>query len=707
MKLRIKIPLLFLVVVIVFMVIVHFILSSVVLKSYLDLESQEAIKVSERLQQSIQDRLTTLDSKSGDWSNWDDAYNFVVNKNQEFIKSNIQNTTFASLNINFMIFYDATGSVVFGQGYDNQNKKILTLPPFFLNKDRQQFFTPENFSQPRLGLVNVDGKIMYIVFKPILTSIGTGPAHGMLLFGRYLDSQEVKSLAAIEKNPLEYHLYSDTKLPWDYKNAKNYFQNNKGIYLLRESEQILGTYTLFYDIYNKPIIIFEETVNRDIYSYGKKNTYITELFLLTAGVATALFMIIILLNKLILSRLSKLTREVQKIGPSGSLSLRVSSFGKDELGTLADEFNKTLGNLESATQAKIFAEQRSQSLLGVIEEAVIITNVNNTIVYTNDACEKFFGYKKEEMNNKLISECFELFDKKEKPLDRSFLKKLVTSAPSGNSVTIYIKGRNEKLAVIVTSSEIMVENAIRGRIYVFHNITGEVELDKQKDDFFSIASHELRTPLTVISGSLDNIIQGYGKSSLSDVDLKALQNSVSSSERLTRLVNDYLDVSRLEQGRVVLNIKTVEADALVKSIEVEMQPLFAKKGIELKFNCDKNHGPVMADEDKLKEVIINLIGNSLKFTEKGEISINHSVENGLLVTRVSDTGMGIAKDKQHLLFARFQQAMDNTTARRAGGTGLGLYISRELVKLMGGTMVLEKSEPGVGSTFCFTLPLAK
>jgi len=708
MKLRIKIPLLFLAVVVAFIVIIHLILTYVVLKSYVDLESQEATKVSERLQQSVQDRISALDSKSSDWANWDDTYAFVQNKNQAYITSNIQNQSLGNLKINTMIFYDATGSVVFAKNYDFTAKKALSIPSFFSNKDSEKFFTtPSDFFQNKLGLVKVDGKIMMIVFRQILTSNATGPAHGMLLFGKYLDAQEVKDLAAIQKNPLEYHIYSDPKLPWDFKDAKTYFQTNKGVYLLRESEKILGTYTIFYDIYKKPVIIFEDTISRDIYQYGKKNTYITEAFLVIFGAGVAFLMLILLLNKLILSRLARLTREVQKIGPSGSLSLRVSSYGKDELGTLADDFNKTLGNLETATQAKIFEEQRSQSLLGIIEEAVIITNVNNTVVYINRACENFFGYAKTEMVNKSISELFEVFDKKEKPLDKSFLQQLVTNPQSKDRATIYIKGKNDKLAVIVTSSEITVENAIRGRIYVFHNITAEVEVDKQKDDFFSIASHELRTPLSVISGSLDNIIQGYGKSMLSDVDTKAIKNALSSSDRLTRLVNDYLNVSRLDQGRVTLNIKPVDIDTLTNAVQTEMTPLFTKKGLGFKFICNEKHDMVKADEDKLKEVLINLIGNSLKFTEQGEISITHTVKNNMLVTEVTDTGIGIAKDKQHLLFARFQQAMDNTISRKAEGTGLGLYISREFVRLMGGDMVLAKSEAGSGSTFSFTLPFNK
>lgn len=147
MKLRIKIPLLFLIVIITFIAIIHLILTTVVLKSYVDLEDQEASKISQRLQQSVQNRLATLDSKSSDWANWDDAYQFIEDKNPEFIRSNIQNNTFTSLKINLMIFYNATGSVVFSKNYDISAGKALAIPTFFLNQDQTKFFTSANFLQ--------------------------------------------------------------------------------------------------------------------------------------------------------------------------------------------------------------------------------------------------------------------------------------------------------------------------------------------------------------------------------------------------------------------------------------------------------------------------------------------------------------------------------------------------------------------------------
>jgi signal transduction histidine kinase len=182
-----------------------------------------------------------------------------------------------------------------------------------------------------------------------------------------------------------------------------------------------------------------------------------------------------------------------------------------------------------------------------------------------------------------------------------------------------------------------------------------------------------------------------------------MNDTVSSSDRLISMINDFLNVSRLDQGRVKLEIKPVSACDLTEKIISEMTPLFKEKGVALKVICDRKHSNVIADEDRLRQVIINLIGNSLKFTSQGSVTISHQVSGNLLVTEVTDTGMGLPKDKQSLLFHRFQQAMSRTLTRQPGGTGLGLYISKEFVKLMGGDMKLVGSEPGKGSTFEFTI----
>jgi len=138
-----------------------------------------------------------------------------------------------------------------------------------------------------------------------------------------------------------------------------------------------------------------------------------------------------------------------------------------------------------------------------------------------------------------------------------------------------------------------------------------------------------------------------------------------------------------------------------------MKLLADTKGIKLVYIAADTPHKNIADEGLFREILVNLIGNSIKFTRKGEVRVEHLIKGKNLVVRVSDTGIGIAADKRKLLFQRFQQAMERTISRDATGTGLGLYISREFAKLMGGDLALVKSEMGKGSVFELILPLSK
>lgn len=230
------------------------------------------------------------------------------------------------------------------------------------------------------------------------------------------------------------------------------------------------------------------------------------------------------------------------------------------------------------------------------------------------------------------------------------------------------------------------------------------ELDKVKDDFFSIASHELRTPLTVIRGNSSMILEGYGQSQMTEIDKQMLKDTYDSAVRLIELVNDFLDASRIDQGRLKMNIEKVDLVQLTKKVVEELSSL--TKGIYLKYDSALTVGMVNADANRTKQVLINLVGNSIKFTTQGGINVRQFVEAGKIVTSIVDTGTGIPQDRQKLLFDRFQQVMDKKMILSVGGSGLGLYISRKITELMGGTLELVKSEPGKGSEFAFKLPVS-
>lgn len=370
--------------------------------------------------------------------------------------------------------------------------------------------------------------------------------------------------------------------------------------------------------------------------------------------------------------------------------------------------NVLLNLLSDLTEEKEYEQIRGKSILENIGESIVITDEEGKITYVNPYFENIFGQTSAELAGLDFAEELEIYDEKGNLLpvyERS--DSAAITAKNQQLKGMMNVPNNKKIAVEIHAAPIRVQNQYHGVVRIIHDVTEEYLLNQQKDDFFSIASHELRTPLTVIAGNIDMILQGYGKSKLSKSDTELLGDVSEASERLISMVNDFLNVSRLDQGRIRTDIKEINACEVVESVIKELEPLAKEKGIYLKYACPEKEIRVLADLGLLKEAVINLVGNSIKFTSEGGISVEQSIEKDALVTRIIDTGMGIAEDKQSKLFNRFEQAHERTLSREAGGTGLGLYISKEFIKLMNGDMMLEKSELKKGSTFKFTLPIVK
>jgi PAS domain S-box-containing protein len=246
-----------------------------------------------------------------------------------------------------------------------------------------------------------------------------------------------------------------------------------------------------------------------------------------------------------------------------------------------------------------------------------------------------------------------------------------------------------------------------GVVMLIEDITETKVLERSKDEFFSIASHELRTPLTSIRGNSSLMIDYY-KEVLKDPNLREMVHDVhESSTRLIGIVNDFLDVSRLEQGRMVFNIAQIEMEPLLRNVAGDLETVAKAQKTKLILDPSLKSLPsVVADPNRVKQIVFNLIGNSLKFTENGKVTVAATVTDGNLTITVTDTGRGISPAAQNLLFHKFQQGGASLLTRdTVKGTGLGLYISRRLAEGMDGKIWLDHSEEGKGSTFAFSLPL--
>lgn len=269
---------------------------------------------------------------------------------------------------------------------------------------------------------------------------------------------------------------------------------------------------------------------------------------------------------------------------------------------------------------------------------------------------------------------------------------------------------NGKHLHIVFSPVVRLEDStnIIGVVIMIEDISESKALEQSRDEFFSIASHELRTPLTAIRGNASMLLEYYGDK-IVDSDMRQMvDDMLVSSERLIKIVNDFLDVSRLEQGRLKMLPESFDIQIVIKKTIEELSDLAKLKGIEIVYEGHDalNYPPVFADPTRVKQVIMNLLGNAIHYSNGGQVVVSEQAVGHYLKISVKDTGVGIAKEQEHFLFRKFQQIGEKIHSRDVMSTGLGLYISRLIVELMGGAIQLEESELGKGSTFSFTLPVA-
>ena len=228
------------------------------------------------------------------------------------------------------------------------------------------------------------------------------------------------------------------------------------------------------------------------------------------------------------------------------------------------------------------------------------------------------------------------------------------------------------------------------------------DVDKMKDDFISMAAHELKTPLAAIRGYVGLI----STDNLSADDKESISRVNASINRLNMLIGDILDVARIQQGRLKFSFKKIDPSEIIQSVVDSFQPMAKEKALILEYN-KKTLPNIFVDPGRLEQVLINLIGNALKYTLEGSVSVTveeeKKIKNSVLHIRVSDTGIGISAEDQEKLFQRFSRIRTRETAD-IGGTGLGLWITAKIVSSMKGTITVE-SIKGKGSDFIISFPV--
>jgi signal transduction histidine kinase len=235
-------------------------------------------------------------------------------------------------------------------------------------------------------------------------------------------------------------------------------------------------------------------------------------------------------------------------------------------------------------------------------------------------------------------------------------------------------------------------------------VTQLKEIDKMKDMFISMASHELRSPLTAIKGYLD-LIKDQKDVALNKNTSHYLENISLSALRLDDLVEDILEVSRIEGNRLPIEMTIFDPNPVISQSVEEMRSQAMQKNLSLNYDPLQDSVKIKSDKDKLKQVMVNLVSNAIKYTKKGSVSVSTAVKNREFLIIVADTGIGISSEDRANLFQKFYR-IKNEKTKDVIGTGLGLWITLEIIKRMQGKITVESIE-GVGSHFTVHLPIAR
>jgi len=340
---------------------------------------------------------------------------------------------------------------------------------------------------------------------------------------------------------------------------------------------------------------------------------------------------------------------------------------------------------------------KNQAILEGIADGVIVFGNEGKAVVANPAIGHLLG---KDGGDFLGRDIAELMAGDVAPADQQMVDGLLRETDSYRS-SVKFEWADKTLSVSFAPVYDM-RGAVTGTVAVFRDFTREAEVARMKSDFVSIVSHELRTPLTAIKGYLELILMGAA-GPVSKQQASFLEIARANTERLHILVSDLLDLSRIESGKVELEVKVVSIPQLVDQVTTTLQKEFADRGMTLTIDVPGDLPEIFGDPGRITQILTNLLSNAYKYTREGGATVRARVEDSFLRIDVIDTGVGISAQDQALLFTRFFRAEDDLV-RQQTGTGLGLNITKSLVELHGGEIRVA-SEPGKGSTFSFTLPL--
>lgn len=569
-------------------------------------EREQAAENLAAAQRDIEYEMQILDVYTGEYSDWDETYEYLASANQQppknpdFIGTKVAVDYWGFAEVNAMLLFNEKHQYVEGKliaQADNEDTRRefpveeLLLPHWLKNPELIRFDSDTDYQQ---GLLASPLGVMLVCSFPVVRSDSTGPRNGAIVVGRLLSQKKLSSMGARTNVGIKLHQISHGKSSLSVDETFALLQQPAQEQQFVLSDDLISSRTVLRDMFDKPVAILEVQTPRTIAIIGRQ-TINAALGFLSLAVLVFLLVMLYFTRRLITNPLLSLRHHIASIRQSGNLTGMPNTGRQDEIGILATEFNsltEELGNTQ-------------KELIAALDQAEMAS--------------------------------------------------------------------------------------------------------RAKNEFIANMSHEIRTPMNGVIG-ITNLLF---KTDASQKQQRLLNTLKTSGDMLLYVVNDILDFSKLDAGELTIDKQRLSISKMLTEVEFMTLPSAKEKGLSYHISLsDEVPDAVFADGQRIKQVLLNIINNAIKFTDDGSITLavrkgqNTDFELPGTISvdfRVSDTGMGISIQAQATIFDAFTQA-DTGASREHGGTGLGLAISKQLVNAMGGDISLS-STPGQGSEFRVSLPL--
>jgi PAS domain S-box-containing protein len=677
------------------MVLMYFISNYFYLKGFEDIEKQTVERNVQRISETISTKLDAMSTFCYDWAAWDDTYNFTREFNQEYIDRNLHDDTFSSTKTNIIAILNVHGEIIFSKSYDLTNNQEISQPEDFAEViEKQKIANTTGIQKGVSGIVRVSGQPMFIVSQPILTSLGEGPSTGTLIMGRFMDSEILKSLSAISSFPVTVMPVSDTDSDPVLKDVALFLDSSNPTYIQTQNKKVITGYTYIKDITGNPIFFLKVDRNRDIYNQGRSIIGIWHISILSVCVVFCL-LLFLLLRKTLLSRLTTLNDNVNQIGSSSDLSIRIPVKGKDEISRLTGNVNAMLDSLEQS-EAKL---RHQQEIIGYIVEntpnAVLVTDDAGRIVLANNAFKEIFGLKE----NGIIGRAFVSLTQLSNIIPET--KLFLDSGSSRCTKEVHYKYNGSKKTFIVNFArlndekfffliltDITDEQARQERLYLTHRLASVGEMA-------SGIAHELNNPLTGIIGLSELLMDENVPDSIKE-DLTAIN---SEAKRSATVVKNMLSFARKHSP----SKQPAQINKIVEDVLALRRHEQKNHNIQVVKELSPDLPELTVDPFQMQQVFINIVLNAehamLETHGKGTLTITSEKVGNHIRISFTDDGPGIDPENIQRIFDPFF-----TTKEVGKGTGLGLSICYGIISAHDG-LIYAQNETGKGAAFIIELPI--